>query len=276
MTNMVTKVLTTRRHTTSAALVIGTAPLTTGAGGILSGQQVWDDNTSKLYIGVGDDGSGNCTSIACIAGAGGFLTLSQLAALMGAANGIATLDSTGKIPASQMTAAVTGAMIYQGAWNASTNSPALSSGTGTKGYFYKVSVAGASTVDGNATWNIGDVIAFDGVTWDKFDGPEEAVTTVAGRIGAVILTSADLTDAGTMGKALLQATTAAAAKAALAITAGDVSGLAAAAAAAAPVQTVAGRSGTVTLTHSDITDWSSTLNAALAAFAPTAVDGGAI
>jgi hypothetical protein len=39
---------------------------------------------------------------------------------------------------------------------------------------------------------------------------------------------------------------------------------------------VASRTGAITLTHSDITDWTSTVNAALAGFAPTAIDGGVI
>jgi len=110
----------------------------------------------------------------------------------GAANGVATLDSTGKLPASQLTTSVVGAVVYQGVWNASTNTPTLTSGTGTKGNYYKVSTAGTTTVDGISQWNAGDVIIFDGTTWDKIDGLSSEVISVAGRVGAVTLSSSDI------------------------------------------------------------------------------------
>ena len=261
-----------KRHTSGSALVPGTAPLATGTGGIQSGEPVYDAQADILYIGKGDDGSGNSVSISAVGGGGAFVKLTQV----GATSGVASLDGTGKIPTAQLPSAITGAMVYQGVWNASTNSPSLTSGSGTKGYFYKVSTAGTTTVDGNSVWSIGDIIVFDGTTWDKIDGPAEAVNSVAGRVGAVTLTSADLTDAGTTGKSIVQASTAAAVKTLLAIATTDVSGFTTAAAAAAPVQSVAGRSGAVTLTHSDITDWTTTLNTLFAAYVPTAIDGGAI
>lgn len=63
-----------------------------------------------------------------------------------------------------------GAMSYQGAWDASTNTPTLASGTGTKGYYYTVSVAGTTSIDGVALWSVGDVIVFNGTVWEKIDG----------------------------------------------------------------------------------------------------------
>lgn len=133
----------------------------------------------------------------------------------GVANGLATLDSTGRLPLAQLTAAVVGALDYQGAWNASTNSPTLVSSVGTKGQYYKASVAGTTSINGVASWNVGDLIAFDGTTWDKFDGQSSEVVSVAGRVGAVTLTSADLTDATTAGKALLTAASVAAQRTAI-------------------------------------------------------------
>ena len=111
---------------------------------------------------------------------------------LGANSGVATLDSTGKIPASQLPTAVTGAVVYQGVWNASTNTPALASGVGTKGNYYKVSVSGATAIDGLSQWNAGDVIIFDGSTWDKIDGLASEVISVAGRVGAVTLSASDI------------------------------------------------------------------------------------
>lgn len=210
------------RHQTGGALVIGTAPLKFGAGFLLPGQAVMDEVANILYIAIGNDGSGNSTGIVSIGGAGAFIKSS----LIGTANGIASLDSGGKVPTTQLPASIVGSMNYSGTWNASTNTPNLSSGTGTKGAFYKVSVAGLSALDGTSNWNVGDLLTFDGTTWDKIDGPAEAVLSVAGRIGAIVLSAVDISDSGATGRALLQAATAAAAKSALALAVADVSGAA--------------------------------------------------
>ena len=191
-----------KRRNTGSALVSGTAPLTTGSGGIQSGEAVWDNAANILYIGGGDDGAGNSTSIKTVAGAGAFVPFNSV----GAANGVASLDASGKLTLSQLPAAISGAMVYQGVWNASTNVPSLTSSTGTKGYYYKVSVAGTTSIDGNSNWNVGDIISFDGTTWDKIDGPAEAVTTVAGRIGAVTLAVADIAGAAPLASPTLTGT----------------------------------------------------------------------
>lgn len=83
---------------------------------------------------------------------------------------------------------VTGATVFQGLWNANTNSPALSSGVGTKGFMYKVSVAGSTSLDGITQWNVGDQLYFDGTSWDKIDGIANEVLSVNGNVGAVPLT----------------------------------------------------------------------------------------
>lgn len=120
-------------------------------------------------------------------------TAAYLAA--GSANGVATLDSGGKVPTSQLPAAVVNGLEFVGTWNASTNSPALSSGVGTKGNLYKVSTSGTTTLDGISQWNAGDMLIFDGTTWDKIDGLPSEVISVAGRTGAVTLTTSDVSGA---------------------------------------------------------------------------------
>lgn len=115
----------------------------------------------------------------------------RITAQKGAANGLATLDATSKIPLSQMPSSMLGAAIYQGAWNATTNSPALASGTGTKGYYYVVSVAGTAALDGESDWKLGDWAIYNGTVWQKVDNTD-AVISVAGRVGAVTLTSTDV------------------------------------------------------------------------------------
>lgn len=59
------------------------------------------------------------------------------------------------------------AMAYQGTWNASTNSPSLATGTGTQGYYYRVSVAGSTTLDDVTSWAVDDIAIFDGSEWLK-------------------------------------------------------------------------------------------------------------
>jgi hypothetical protein len=63
-----------------------------------------------------------------------------------------------------------GALNYKGTWNASTNIPTLASGVGTKGDYYIVSVAGATTLDGISNWGVGDWAAYNGSVWQRVEG----------------------------------------------------------------------------------------------------------
>jgi hypothetical protein len=63
-----------------------------------------------------------------------------------------------------------GALNYKGTWNASTNSPALASGVGTKGDYYVVSVAGSTTLNGISNWGVGDWAVFNGSVWQRVEG----------------------------------------------------------------------------------------------------------
>ena len=109
----------------------------------------------------------------------------------GAANGVATLDSSGTVPLSQIPAALQGALNYQGTWNASTNTPTLTSSVGTKGYYYVVSTAGSTNLNGVTDWQIGDWAVFNGSVWQKIDNTD-AVTSVNGYTGTVVLTQTDI------------------------------------------------------------------------------------
>lgn len=118
-------------------------------------------------------------------------------AVLGVANGVATLDGTGHLTTAQLPSSVVGGMTYQSTWNSLTNTPALVTSTGTKGFFYKVSVASnaVTTLDGISNWNVGDSVVFDGTTWDKIDGVANEVLSVAGRTGVITLAVADVTGA---------------------------------------------------------------------------------
>jgi hypothetical protein len=63
-----------------------------------------------------------------------------------------------------------GALNYKGTWDASTNSPTLTSSVGTKGDYYVVSVAGSTTLNGISTWYVGDWAAFNGSVWQRLEG----------------------------------------------------------------------------------------------------------
>lgn len=72
------------------------------------------------------------------------------------------------IPPADLEASILEDLTDNGNWNASTNSPSLSSGTSTNvGDLYKVSVAGSTELDDIASWSVNDFLVFDGDVWLK-------------------------------------------------------------------------------------------------------------
>lgn len=201
----------------------------------------------------------------------------------GVANGVATLGADGKLSTTQIPSSLVGSLNYQGTWNASTNTPTIANGVGTKGFYYKVSVAGTTNIDGTNSWRVGDMIVFNGTTWDSIDGGGSTeVSTVAGRTGAVVLSQSDITGLKTTDSPTFAAVTATTFTGNLTGNATNVTGTVAIgnggtgattasqalinlgaypatnpnnyiAASGAPVQSVAGRTGAVTLSQADIT-----------------------
>lgn len=106
---------------------------------------------------------------------------------LGAVNGVAPLGADGKVPAANLPASGS----YSGAWNATTNTPTITSSSGTNGQFYIVSVAGSTTIDGVSSWAANDQIRFNGTVWEKIPNTN-AVTSVAGKTGAVTLVPTDV------------------------------------------------------------------------------------
>ena len=86
-----------------------------------------------------------------------------------------------------------GGSIYQGTWNANTNTPTLTSSVGTAGYYYIVSVAGTTNLNGITDWQVGDWAIFNGGVWQKVDNTD-SVTSVNGQTGAVSLTTDNISE----------------------------------------------------------------------------------
>jgi len=170
---------------TSVDVSGGTTGLTTSGGPITSSGTI----TVAGTLAVTNGGTGGTTQATARTGLG----LGSVAVLTAAAaNGAATLDSGGTVPMSQIPASLIGAVNYQGTWNASTNTPTLASGVGTKGYYYVVSVAGSTNLDGISDWILGDWAIYSGTAWQKIDNTD-AVTSVNGYTGTVVLTQSDIT-----------------------------------------------------------------------------------
>ena len=81
---------------------------------------------------------------------------------------VITVNAQGQI--TNVTTQATNAPAYQGTWNASTNTPTLTSSVGTQSYYYVVSVAGTTNLNGVNAWNVGDWAIFSGTTWTKVPG----------------------------------------------------------------------------------------------------------
>ena len=112
--------------------------------------------------------SGNTNLITVSASSTSPVITGVTAAVSGSSSNLAT----GAQIQTAIDAATTGVLQYQGTWNADTNSPTLASGTGTPGYYYIVSVAGDTDLDGITDWEVGDWAIFTDHTtdhWQKID-----------------------------------------------------------------------------------------------------------
>ena len=97
----------------------------------------------------------------------------------GVANGVSTLDANGKVVLTQIPDSVLGQLEYMGTWNFATLPTATQ-----KGQYWIASVSGNGYV-------VGDWAVWNGTAFDKVDNTD-AVATVAGRTGNVVLTKTDV------------------------------------------------------------------------------------
>ena len=134
--------------------------------------------TSTLTIGTGLSGTsfnGSAPVTIAISSTG------VSAGTYGSATSIPTLTVNSQ---GQITSISTNALnspAYQGTWNASTNTPTLTSSVGTNNNYYIVSTAGTTTLNGISLWSVGDWAIFNGTTsaWEKvLGGSTEAFSSL--------------------------------------------------------------------------------------------------
>jgi hypothetical protein len=85
-------------------------------------------------------------------------------------------------------ASVAGGLTYQGTWNASTNTPTLTSSVGTNGYYYIVATAGSTNLNGITDWQVGDWLMFNGTVWQKID-QSDVIQTIASADSSITVTT---------------------------------------------------------------------------------------
>jgi hypothetical protein len=129
----------------------GTVTIASTAGGV-----------SNVATGTGLTG-GPITSTGTIALANTAVTAGQYGTSIGIPQ--ITIDAQGRITAASTIATTSNS--YQGTWNASTNTPTLTSSVGTLGFYYVVSTAGSTNLNGISTWAIGDWAVYNGSAWQK-------------------------------------------------------------------------------------------------------------
>jgi len=108
---------------------------------------------------------------------------------VGSPDGVASLDSNGKILISEIPDSILGQVSYQGVWDITTNTPSLIDppAAETKGDYYIVSGIGTFAGIG---FEDGDWIISKGDQWQKVDNTD-AVRSVFGRIGDIVALEVD-------------------------------------------------------------------------------------
>lgn len=187
----------------------------------LSANRSWDLNTINSLTTIGTGGAatyiGKVLNIPVYQAQGDYITqLSGEATAVGPGNATVTLSNSAVINKVLTGLNVTGGTVvstdtilqafgkvqnqinglaggveYQGTWNAATNTPTLQSSVGVQGHYYVVNVAGNTNLNGITDWQVGDWAIYNGSAWEKVDNTD-AVVSVNGYVGAVVLTSSDV------------------------------------------------------------------------------------
>jgi hypothetical protein len=100
----------------------------------------------------------------------------------GVATGVATLGIDGRLTTEQIPSSLSGAITFQGGWNAATNTPTLSNGTGVTGYQYIVTTPGNRDLGaGNVAYASGDTITYGANVWNYVQGTSP-ISSVSGNL----------------------------------------------------------------------------------------------
>jgi hypothetical protein len=113
---------------------------------------------------------------------------------------VATLGVDGKLDATQIPSSLSGAVVFKGTWNASTNTPALSDTTPAgllAGWEFIVEVGGTRNIgDGSKTFAAGDFVIYDGTHWKQVPSGNTFISLTGGggitvnqSTGAIVLGS---------------------------------------------------------------------------------------
>jgi hypothetical protein len=192
--------------TGSATLPVGTTAQRSGSAGAVRYNQdigLFEGYNSSGWTAFAS-GSG-VTSVATGTGlTGGPITSTGTISIANTGVSAATYGSSTQIPViavnaqGQITSAtntsIVGTLSYQGGWNATSNTPTLTSSVGTTGYYYVVTTAGTTNLNGITDWQIGDWAIFNGSVWQKID-QTNTVSSVNGQTGVVSIGYADLSGA---------------------------------------------------------------------------------
>lgn len=139
-----------------------------------------EDQTGIMYKSTYDtDNSGVVDNAEKLNGLTAQEIQASITDLYGQPNRIATLDANGKVVLTQIPDSVLGQLEYMGTWDLTTFPTATQ-----KGQYWIASVSGNGYV-------VGDWAVWNGTTFDKVDNTD-AVATVAGRTGNVVLTKSDV------------------------------------------------------------------------------------
>jgi hypothetical protein len=212
---------------------VATSEIAPLSGALQLGELAINTQTSKLYVKnnagtvveIGAGATGITTSqLACLTTTAtpnlvpqllpsGYLALAQINALTtnqvafltttAVAGLVPQLDAGGKIAVAQLPAAAIGGLTYKGAWDVNTSPVIASEGvvggvTAAKGDYYVAAntLALDPAINGQTYVQAGDVIAFNGTTWDFIDGAKSEVRSVNNisptAAGNVVLTAANV------------------------------------------------------------------------------------
>jgi hypothetical protein len=131
-------------------------------------------------------------------------TQSEVVGLISALSSKATIDDTNSTSATTYSSAKINTLVetlvsglkFVSTWNASSNTPTLTDGSGIIGNYYIVNVNGSTNLGGITDWKIGDWVVRSGGSpniWSKIDQTND-VLTVNNKIGNVVLNSSDIAE----------------------------------------------------------------------------------